>query len=217
MRRCALLVAICMLTGTAGALADAVSVTADRLNLRAEPSTDSRPLGIVTSGEKLKYICEDGQWLYVRYNGQAGYVNSGYVLVNEPGIAADVEATVNNVSGTATAKTRVNLRSLPTTAGQIVKVIDKGDVVTITGLSGCWYRVTYSGQTGFVRSEYFDATEIATVPQTPDATAQPAAAPTPVTTARVNMRFAPSIGAAVVAILDKGTQVIVRLRKKANL
>ena len=206
MRRCAWLIAACMMFGHAGAMADAVTVTADRLNLRAEASADSRSLGIVTSGQKLTYINEEGQWIQVKNGNKVAYVMGTYVTIDRGQIAADVEATVTAATAKAKAKTRVNVRALPTTAANIVRVVGKGDDVTITGLSGGWYRVSYNGAVGFVRAEYFDASALSSPEDEAEATA---VANESRTTARVNLRFAPSTGAAVVGIIEKGAAVTI--------
>ena len=206
MRRCALIVAACMLAGSAGAMADAVTVTANRLNLRAGASADSRSLGIVTSGQKLTYISEEGQWVHVKTGGREAYVMSDYVSIARGSVAADVSATVKAASAVAKAKTRVNMRALPNTFATIVRVVAKDDTVNIMGTSGGWYRVSYNGAVGYVRAEYFDASTVLT----PEEAASAAAVSTEGrTTARVNLRFAPSAGAAVVAIIEKNADVAI--------
>ena len=211
MRRCAAVVAAFMLWGSVSAVADSVTVTADRLNMRKDPSVDSRSLGIVTSGEKLTFICEDGGWIYVKNDGQNGYVNASYVLVDQTSLNDDISATVSPVTGTGTASTRVNLRQYPTTQSKIVRVIGQGDGVTITGVCGCWYRMNVDGQTGYAMSEFFTAS-VNTSQAEADAAAPAATAPVSAvgkTTARVNLRYAPSTMAAAVGVLDAGTQVVV--------
>ena len=48
--------AICLMAAmiSGGALADAVTVTAERLNVRTEPSAKSRAVTVVSKGETLK-------------------------------------------------------------------------------------------------------------------------------------------------------------------
>ena len=60
------------------------AVTVDRLNVRQEPSTDSRRIGYAGQGEKLKLLEQQGDWMLVQYTeDQTGYVAAEYVTVSE--------------------------------------------------------------------------------------------------------------------------------------
>lgn len=59
-------------------------VTADRLNVREEPSTDAKRIGYIDNGEKAKVIENLGEWLKVEYmEGKNGYVSAAYVTISE--------------------------------------------------------------------------------------------------------------------------------------
>lgn len=59
-------------------------VQADRLNVRAEPSTEAERIGYIDNGEKVKLLEDCGEWLLVQYTEQAaGYVAAEYVTVTE--------------------------------------------------------------------------------------------------------------------------------------
>lgn len=59
-------------------------VQVTRLNVRKDSSTDSKRIGYVDEGEKLKIVEDCGDWQKVSYtNGKEGYVASEYVLVLE--------------------------------------------------------------------------------------------------------------------------------------
>lgn len=59
-------------------------VKADRLNVRKEPTTDSKRIGYVDNGEKMKLIEDCGDWMKVLYTeGKEGYVSAEYVLILE--------------------------------------------------------------------------------------------------------------------------------------
>ena len=56
-----------------------VSVTADVLNLRERPSTQSAVLGKFSNGKKLTALKQVGEWLYVEDGHVNGWVHSSYV------------------------------------------------------------------------------------------------------------------------------------------
>ncbi len=56
------------------------TVTAiDNVNVRASANQSAEKLGIVTNGETLELIANEGEWCKVKYNGQIGYVKAEFV------------------------------------------------------------------------------------------------------------------------------------------
>lgn len=65
------------------------TVLADRLNVRQEQSTDSRRIGYIDHGEKVKILEQLGDWLQVQYTeDKTGYVAAEYATVSEEFIYA---------------------------------------------------------------------------------------------------------------------------------
>lgn len=65
------------------------TVLADRLNVRREPGTDSKRIGYIAHGEKVKILEQLEDWLLVQYTEDStGYVASAYVTVSEEFIYA---------------------------------------------------------------------------------------------------------------------------------
>lgn len=60
------------------------TVNVDRLNVRQEQSADSRRIGYVGRGEKVKLLESLGDWLLVQYtDDRTGYVAAEYVTISE--------------------------------------------------------------------------------------------------------------------------------------
>ena len=57
-------------------------------------------------------------------------------------------------AGRATATEVVNVRSGPSTAARVLGQVDRGQILTTTGTSGSWTRVSYRDRTGYVASRY---------------------------------------------------------------
>ncbi|MBD5529057.1 MAG: SH3 domain-containing protein [Lachnospiraceae bacterium] len=65
------------------------TVIVDRLNVRQEPGTDSKRIGFITHGEKVKILEMLEDWMLVQYTeDRTGYVASEYVTVSEEFIYA---------------------------------------------------------------------------------------------------------------------------------
>lgn len=60
------------------------NVIADRLNVREQPSTESKRIGYIDNGERVQLLENQGEWLRVQYtDGKEGYVSSQYVTISE--------------------------------------------------------------------------------------------------------------------------------------
>lgn len=60
------------------------NVIADRLNVREQPSTESKRIGYIDNGEKVQLLENQGEWLKVQYtDGKEGYVSAQYVTISE--------------------------------------------------------------------------------------------------------------------------------------
>lgn len=60
------------------------NVIADRLNVREQPSTESKRIGYIDNRERVQLLENQGEWLRVQYtDGKEGYVSSQYVTISE--------------------------------------------------------------------------------------------------------------------------------------
>ena len=87
--------AICLMAAMIGAgcaRADAVVVTAERLNIRSEATADSRAVTVVSAGETLKYVCEADDWIMVSIGSKTGYVMKKYVDIDDDKIMVGGES-----------------------------------------------------------------------------------------------------------------------------
>lgn len=59
-------------------------VLADRLNVRKEPTVDSKRVGYLDNGERALLLEDTGEWMKVQYGeGEEGYVAAEYVLLQD--------------------------------------------------------------------------------------------------------------------------------------
>lgn len=59
-------------------------VLADRLNVRESPDVDSKRIGYIDNGEKVKLLEDDGDWMKVQYTeSKTGFVSAEYVTISE--------------------------------------------------------------------------------------------------------------------------------------
>ena len=120
-------------------------ITANEVNFRSGPSTEDEALSTLNEGAQVTVISVSGEWCKVDNGGQEGYVNASYVsvdgipLVDPKGI----------VTGDC-----VNVRSIPSTDGNILTKVYRGTTVELLSLADNWYAVSVNGTKGYIRSDY---------------------------------------------------------------
>ena len=119
-------------------------VTASCLRLRSEPSTDSEIIGKAYYGDSVVIIKDLGDWYLVNCNLETGYMYKDYIHFKE---------RENVKLGYARFDYVTNIRSGPGTDNSIIDQARKGETCFIIGFNCEWFKVTYDGQTGYVRSD----------------------------------------------------------------
>lgn len=119
-------------------------VTASSLRLRAKPNTDSEILATAKNGDYVVIIREVDDWYLVNYNLYIGYMSAEYIEVKEK----------ENVKlGYASFDCATNVRSGPGTDNSLVKQAPAGETCFIIGFNCGWYKVSFNGDIGYVRSD----------------------------------------------------------------
>ncbi|MDR3304664.1 MAG: SH3 domain-containing protein, partial [Clostridiales Family XIII bacterium] len=122
-----------------------VNTPGTTLNVRGGPGTTYAILGSLKHGAAVTVAGETGNWYQISYNGKTAYVSKSYVKI---GTAVQTKTgTVNTAAG-------LNVRGGPGTNYKILTVLKNGTKVTITGQSGSWYKISYSGSEGYVSAAY---------------------------------------------------------------
>lgn len=127
-------------------------VTATSLRLRSKPTTDSATMDYAYNGEVAVVLGKSGEWYYVNYNLQTGYMHSRYLSVLS---RENAELGYGRVTGA-----KVNIRSGPGTASRILTQANTGDSAYIIGLNNGWYKIIFGQYIGYIRSDYLVLTEV---------------------------------------------------------
>ena len=206
---------------SSAASAESITVQTDRLNMRKEASASSKSVGIVEKDDTLSFLSEDGEWYQVKDGHKVGFVMKDYVSLNQQKLAEDVAANTEPVSLRGRTTARINMRELPITSSDIVKVVPNKTDVEIIGQCGVWYQVKYSGKTGYLTAEYLTvedgSLQAPSQPSAPESPAPEASAKDEIystarsgkTTARVNLRKSPTTSSSVVEVVDKNDAVTI--------
>ncbi len=137
----------------------------DNVRLRSGPGYDDDEINRYPEGTGVDivdglYDNTDGSiWYQVDIDGQSGYMMSDFlVAIEEADADAENEGEVavsGPSSGSATTNDSVYLRSGPSTADAIIRTLDAGEQVTLTGGSReGWTSVSAMGGDGWIFGEY---------------------------------------------------------------
>ena len=119
-------------------------VDAGSLRLRSAASTDGEIISTASRNDAVIIIREVGDWYLVNYNLDIGYMHKDYITVKE---------RENVKIGYASFDSSSNVRKGPGTDTDIVAQAPKGETCFIIGFNCTWYKVSYNGNIGYVRSD----------------------------------------------------------------
>ncbi len=122
-------------------------ISANQLNLRAGPSTDSAILAELKFGDTVTCVGENADWMQVTFNDLSGYVKTEYT--SQTMVFREVSKTVYVKSS------KLNLRAEPSTDSAILMTLTYMTKLTCTGEGDGWSKVkTATGKVGYVSSQY---------------------------------------------------------------
>ena len=130
-------------------------VTASKLNVRSGAGTNYGIIGSVVKDQMLSVVSKSGSWYKINYNGRTGYVSSDYVQAS-----GTTTPPAESTTYTVTAST-LNVRSGAGTSYASIGSVTKGQKLSVVSKSGSWYKINYNGRTGYVSSDYVQASATA--------------------------------------------------------
>lgn len=190
-----------------------VTIKFDYVRLRSGPNTSSSVITMVNADKTYTYLGtsaadSDGYpWYKLQYtSSQVSYVRSDLATLNY----SNTPAPVTSGSLIVNASLGLNMRTGPGTNYSIITTIANGTSLTFSDLQNGWYKVSYSGQTGWISGDYVrNVTPGGTAP-TPAPTPAPAPAPTPsptkgsltvIATLGLNVRTQAGLHGAIMGVL----------------
>ncbi|WMI80184.1 C40 family peptidase [Anaerotignum sp. MB30-C6] len=131
---------ILMVGSTVAFAADSGQATGSAVNVRKEANTEADVVGKISKGSEYIVLAKDGDWYQISFEGDDAFVSADYFELTK------IEAVVTGNS--------VNVRKAPSASGDSLGKLSDGDAVVVTGQSGDWYRISYSGSNAYVSKDY---------------------------------------------------------------
>ena len=150
-------------------------VSGTDVRVRSGAGTGYDILKTLDKGTLVELTVQEGDWYRISYDGARGYIASQYVTRYD-------SATGLSGAGKVTADV-LNIRSAPKSGSTSLGTASHGAVLTVTGIEGSWFAVSYNGVSGYVASQYVlicsPSTADTSTPETPEETPAETPAETP--------------------------------------
>lgn len=126
-------------------------VKADALYLRESPGGEI--ITTLPQNTMVAVLNNSSSWYKVVANGKEGYVSSEF-------LTGSLTTDFSLGSAKIVCDTSVNFRSQPNTSSSVLASLRNGTVVSVTGVQGGWFKVTYNGQKGYVHPDYLSFSNV---------------------------------------------------------
>lgn len=131
------------------------TVTTDGLNLRSEPSTQSKVIDTLSNGTVVTVLDKRADWLKISYDGAIGWIHSDYADIHNG--SSDIPPKKMGSSNATISVSGLNVRSKPNLDGKILGQISKGTTVTIISEKNNWCEIEYAnGNKGWVAGWFLE-------------------------------------------------------------
>ena len=133
------------------------TITAGGVNVRKSASKSAKALYKLGKGDDVSVTGRQGDWYRIKTSEGTGFVKGDYIKVDTSSSSSSDSYTVKDMTGTASITgSSVNVRKSPSKDAAKAYQLDKGASVTITGISGDWYRIKTSKGEGFVKGDFLE-------------------------------------------------------------
>ncbi|GAB2675775.1 SH3 domain-containing protein [Paenibacillus thermoaerophilus] len=136
---------------SAYAATDTQATVVNAVNMRAEPSTSGKIIRLLKKGEQVTVVQKvNSYWYKIQDSqGKTGYVSTSSQYLQ---VSSGSGASAGTKSASGVVVSGVNLRTSPSTSSSVIRLLPKGETVTILSkVNDYWYQVRDSkGQTGYI-------------------------------------------------------------------
>lgn len=119
------------------------------LNVRSGPGTGYKKLGKLANNSKVTLKGSTSGWYSINYSGKTGYISSSYVSVSGGQTSSGGSSGTYTVTASA-----LNVRKGAGTNYGVLGQLKSGNVVSASGESNGWLKITFKGSVGWISKKY---------------------------------------------------------------
>ncbi|MGD6832102.1 SH3 domain-containing protein [Sutcliffiella halmapala] len=144
-------------------ISQTATVTTDGLNIRSQPSTQSKVIGTLATGTVVNVLTQESDWLQISYDGETGWIHSDYANIHNG--STETPSKKKGSSSATISVSGLNVRSEPNLNGKILDQISQGTDVKIISERNNWCEIEYAnGNTGWVAGWFLEKKSLSVNP-----------------------------------------------------
>ena len=132
--------------------------TGDGISIRTGPGVQYSWQGSFAIGTKINILGTAGSFYKVSYSGKTGYVSNQYVKITAKPAVVVTPPTVYKIQYGIATGDGISIRTGPGVQYSWQGSFAIGTKINILGTAGSFYKVSYSGKTGYVSNQYVKIT-----------------------------------------------------------
>lgn len=126
-------------------------VNTDGLRVRTGPSTSDGVVTVLQSGDAVTVTDHDGDWLLVESGSTEGWVHRQYVSDTTSTPSKKSEDKQGIITDNA-----LNVRNSPSLQSSVLGVLNKGDMVEVSGSVSGWYEIVFGNEKAWISESYVE-------------------------------------------------------------
>ncbi|MBU9713519.1 SH3 domain-containing protein [Evansella tamaricis] len=205
-------------SANSGSIIGKGEVTATRLNVRDQASTNGRIVGSLNRGAKIDLYEKVGQWYKIKVNNNWAFVHGDYLKVTGTSSNSGSGSLSGNVIGNGEiTASRLNVRDKASTSGKIIGTLVNGTKVEFYEKTGAWYRIRVNNSWGYIHGDYLKVSSGSSGTGTgsnPGSSTSQIIGNGEITASRLNIRDQANTNGRIIGSLERGK--IVELHEKAG-
>ena len=170
----------------------------DTLNVRESASASSKVLYTLKNNTSVDIVEKlSNGWIKISCNGKDGYVNGKYIKE----VAIEEAPGESTVGEKYEVTNTINLRKTASWSGEIIKVINKGELLDVVSINSNWAKVYINGDYAYAPAMYLNKVEVEK-PSNPKPQTT-----TYIATENINLRETNSWSGNIIRVIKKGETV----------
>jgi N-acetylmuramoyl-L-alanine amidase len=131
-----------------------VIITSNQTNLREGPGLSYQKIGQANRGDKFPILKESGDWIQIQLqSNKKGWVANWLVTYEQ---SSSSSSNLNKGETASVTTDGLRVRSGPGTNYKVLHTLNSGTKVEVSEVNGDWVKITFSGNKGWVSSQYID-------------------------------------------------------------
>lgn len=132
-----------------------LTINDNQTNVREGPGLSYQKIGQVHQGDSFSIIKKDGDWIQIELsNNNKGWVASWLVTADEEQKQTKSSSSLTKGAAISINADSLRVRSGPGTGYKVIGTLNNGKTAVITDIDGSWIEIDFSGQNGWVSSEF---------------------------------------------------------------